>query len=85
MRIYYERSVIRRIILRISIRGGSSELFSKERPVNIALWVMQGILAFAFTAAGGMKVLAYEKYRAMLEKGGPITLTHRFIKFLGGC
>ena len=51
--------------------------------MNIALWVMQGILAFVFIAAGGMKFLAYENYRAMLEKGGPITLTHGFITFLG--
>ncbi len=51
--------------------------------MNIALWVSQGILAFAFIAAGGMKLLAYPKYRAMLEKTGPTTLTSGTITFIG--
>jgi len=55
----------------------------KEHPVNLALWVAQGILAFAFVGAGGVKLLAYPKYRAMLEKTGPTTLTHGTITFIG--
>jgi uncharacterized membrane protein YphA (DoxX/SURF4 family) len=33
--------------------------------MNVALWVVQVLLALAFLAAGGMKVFAYEKYDAM--------------------
>jgi uncharacterized membrane protein len=51
--------------------------------MNLALWITQGILAFVFTAAGSMKLLAYEKYRAMLEKSSPTSLTHAQITFLG--
>lgn len=51
--------------------------------MNLALWIVQGILACLFIAAGGMKLFAYPKYRAMLEKGGPVTLTHGFFTFLG--
>ena len=29
--------------------------------MNIALWVVQAVLALAFIAAGSMKVFAYEK------------------------
>jgi hypothetical protein len=38
--------------------------------MNIALWVMQPVLALALIAAGSMKVFAYEKYKAMSEKNG---------------
>jgi uncharacterized membrane protein len=51
--------------------------------MNIALWVTQGILAFVFVMAGGMKLFSYQKYRAMLEKSGPTSLTHEVITFLG--
>jgi uncharacterized membrane protein len=51
--------------------------------MNIALWVTQGILAFVFVMAGGMKLFSYQKYRAMLEKSGPTSLTHGLITFLG--
>ena len=51
--------------------------------MNLALWISQGILAFAFGAAGTMKLFAYEKYRAMLEKTTPTTLTHGQLTLLG--
>lgn len=51
--------------------------------MNLALWVMQGILAFVFIAAGSMKLFAYPKYRAMLEKTRPTSLTHQQITFIG--
>jgi uncharacterized membrane protein YphA (DoxX/SURF4 family) len=51
--------------------------------MNIALWVAQGILAFVFIMAGGMKLFSYEKYRAMLEKSGPTSLTHGLITLIG--
>jgi uncharacterized membrane protein len=44
---------------------------------------MQGILAFVFVMAGGMKLFSYQKYRAMLEKSGPTSLTHGQITLLG--
>jgi hypothetical protein len=52
--------------------------------MNVALWVVQGLLAFAFVAAGGMKVFAYEKYKAMSEKNGPSGLTRGLISSIGG-
>jgi uncharacterized membrane protein YphA (DoxX/SURF4 family) len=51
--------------------------------MNLALWVAQGILAFVFVAAGSMKLFAYKKYRAMLEKSGPTTLTQGLITLIG--
>ncbi len=51
--------------------------------MNIALWVMQVLLAAAFTAAGGMKVFAYAKYKAMSEKNGPSGLNHGLVTFIG--
>ncbi len=41
--------------------------------MNIALWIVQAVLALAFIAAGWMKVFAYEKYKAMSEKNGPMS------------
>jgi uncharacterized membrane protein len=35
-----------------------------EDVMNIALWLLQGLLAALFLAAGSMKVFAYEKYKA---------------------
>jgi uncharacterized membrane protein len=51
--------------------------------MNLALWVMQGMLAFAFIMAAGMKLFSYQKYRAMLEKSGPTSLTHGQITLIG--
>ena len=36
--------------------------------MNVALWIVQGLLTFAFIAAGAMKLFAYEKYKAMSQK-----------------
>jgi DoxX-like family len=51
--------------------------------MNVALWIVQGLLAFAFVAAGGMKLFAYEKYKATSEKNGRSGLTRRLISFIG--
>jgi uncharacterized membrane protein YphA (DoxX/SURF4 family) len=53
--------------------------------MNVALWIVQGLLAFAFIAAGGMKVFAYEKFKAMSEKkkNGPASLSRGLITFIG--
>ena len=52
--------------------------------MNVALWIVQGLLAFAFIAAGAMKLFAYEKYKAMSEKkNGPTGLTRGLVTFIG--
>ena len=52
--------------------------------MNVALWIVQGLLTFAFVAAGAMKLFAYEKYKAMSEKqNGPSGLTRGLISFIG--
>jgi uncharacterized membrane protein YphA (DoxX/SURF4 family) len=52
--------------------------------MNVALWIVQGLLAFAFIAAGAMKVFAYEKYKAMSEKkNGRTSLSRGLITFIG--
>jgi hypothetical protein len=55
----------------------------REYRMNAALWVAQGLLAMAFLAAGGMKVFAYEKYKATSEKNGPSGLTRGLTTFIG--
>jgi uncharacterized membrane protein len=51
--------------------------------MNIALWVVQGLLALAFLAVGGMKLFAYEKYKAMSERNVPSGLTRGLVAFIG--
>ena len=52
--------------------------------MNVTLWIVQGLLAFAFIAAGTMKVFAYEKYKAMSEKkNGPTGPSRGLITFIG--
>lgn len=51
--------------------------------MNLALWIVQGLLAIGFLAAGGMKVCAYERYKAMAEKNGPSGLTRGLVLFIG--
>jgi uncharacterized membrane protein len=51
--------------------------------MNVAIWIIQGIVALAFLAAGGMKVFAYEKYKATSEKNGPSGLTRGLVTFIG--
>src|SRR5271166_336975 len=51
--------------------------------MNVALWLVQGILAFAFIAIGAMKLFAYERYKAMSEKKGPTGITRGLATFIG--
>jgi len=51
--------------------------------MNLALWIVQGLLAIAFLASGGMKVFAYEKYKAMSEKNGPGGISRGLATFIG--
>ena len=53
--------------------------------MNVALWIVQVLLALAFLAAGGMKVFAYERYKAMSEKNGPSGITRGLATFIGIC
>ena len=51
--------------------------------MNLALWIVQIILAFAFIGIGGLKVFAYEKYKAMTEKNGPSGISRGLATFIG--
>ena len=43
--------------------------------MNVTLWLVQGVLAFAFIAVGSLKLFAYEKFKARSEKKGPTGIT----------
>ena len=51
--------------------------------MNIALWIVQVLLAVAFIASGGLKLFAYQKYKAMSEKNGPSGLSRGLVTFIG--
>jgi hypothetical protein len=51
--------------------------------MNIALWIAQALLAFAFLGSGGLKLFAYDKYKAMSEKNGPSDLSRGLVTFIG--
>src|SRR5271165_7287939 len=51
--------------------------------MNLALWIVQALLAFAFIAIGSMKVFTYEKYKALSEKNGPSGITRGFATVIG--
>jgi uncharacterized membrane protein len=48
--------------------------------MNIALWLLQGLLAALFLAAGSMKVFTYEKFKA---QGGERAPSKSFAAFIG--
>jgi DoxX-like family len=48
--------------------------------MNVAIWIVQGLLAFAFIAAGAMKLFAYKKPS---EKNGQTGITRRLAIFIG--
>jgi uncharacterized membrane protein YphA (DoxX/SURF4 family) len=51
--------------------------------MNVALWIVQGLVAFAFIAVGAMKVFAYEKFKAQSEKNGPSGISRGLATFVG--
>ena len=52
--------------------------------MNVALWIVQGLLAFAFIGIGSFKVFAYEKFKAQSEKGGkPSGISRGLARFIG--
>ena len=53
------------------------------RHMNVALWIVQVLLALVFLASGGMKVFAYERYKTMSEKSGPSGITRGLATFIG--
>jgi uncharacterized membrane protein YphA (DoxX/SURF4 family) len=54
----------------------------RRRIMTIALWVAQGLLAFLFLFAGGMKLIVPI---AMLTAQMPLPLPGLFLKFIGVC
>src|SRR5260370_24522445 len=52
--------------------------------MNVTLWIVQGLLAFAFIFVGSLKVFAYEKFKAMSEKNGkPAGISRGLARFIG--
>ncbi len=54
--------------------------------MNIALWVIQGLLALLFLFAGGMKLFAQDRYREQSERQYPdrgLGLSRRLVTFIG--
>lgn len=54
--------------------------------MNLALWIVQGLLAAAFLMAGGMKLFAYERYMKMLAQRSPAnppSLSKGLVTFIG--
>jgi uncharacterized membrane protein len=51
--------------------------------MNLTLWIVQGLLAFAFIAVGSLKLFAYEKFKAQSEKKRPVGITRGLAAFIG--
>jgi uncharacterized membrane protein YphA (DoxX/SURF4 family) len=51
--------------------------------MSLTLWIVQGLLAFAFIAVGAMKLFAYEKFKAQSEKNGQAGVTCGLATFIG--
>src|ERR1700719_1167234 len=51
--------------------------------MNVTLWIVQGLLAFAFIAVGSLKLFAYEKFKAQSEKKGSVGITRGLAAFIG--
>src|ERR1700694_2305147 len=55
----------------------------KEDCMNLAIWIVQGLLALAFIAVGAMKLFAYEKYKTQSDKDGPTDISRGLVTFIG--
>ena len=52
--------------------------------MNVALWIVQGLLALAFIFVGSFKAFAYEKFKAQAEKGGKASgISRGLARFIG--
>jgi uncharacterized membrane protein YphA (DoxX/SURF4 family) len=51
--------------------------------MNLALWIVQGLLAVAFIALGGLKLFAHEKFNAYTEKRGSAGVPPGLVTFTG--
>jgi uncharacterized membrane protein YphA (DoxX/SURF4 family) len=51
--------------------------------MNVALWIVQGLLAVAFIASGSMKLFAYQKFGKQSEKSGKTGITRGLAAFIG--
>jgi len=57
-------------------------------PMNLALWIAQGLLCVAFLMAGFVKVFAFEKFKADAENRSPnrgVGLSKQLVTFIGVC
>jgi uncharacterized membrane protein YphA (DoxX/SURF4 family) len=62
--------------------NATNALIKKEDCMNIALWIVQGLLAFAFIVVGAMKLFAYDKTKSE-KKNGPSSITRPLAAFIG--
>jgi len=54
--------------------------------MNIAQWIIQGLLAMLFLFAGGMKLFAYDRYQKQAEQQHPdraLGLSRGLVTFIG--
>lgn len=54
--------------------------------MDLALWMLQGLLALAFLAAGGMKLFAQDRYREQVGRQNPdleLGLSRGRVTFIG--
>jgi hypothetical protein len=52
------------------------------KPMRIALWIVQSLLAFIFMAAGCMKLFAFDKIAAQMPA---LADQHGLVTFIGAC
>ena len=54
--------------------------------MDMALWILQGLLALLFLAAGGMKLFAQDRYREQVGRQNPdleLGLSRGLVTFIG--
>ncbi len=54
---------------------------------DLAFWILQGLLALVFLAAGGMKLFAQDRYREQVGRQNPdleLGLSRGLVTFIGG-
>lgn len=51
--------------------------------MNLALWIAQGLLAFAFLYSGGSKLRPYDKYAASITGMGTTAAPRNLTPFIG--
>ena len=70
----------------ISDAEDAASLFLQEgetNPMNVALWIAQGLLALGFLWSGGIKVLSYDRYAVIVKKFGTVAAGRELTHFIG--